>query len=275
MWSRALVEHRLQEWTSQPRQCARGGIGYSWRKWPTAEHCVVSIHPNDKGWSDPETYKLFKDIRDLGWGLVGKQAEWARPGVKVVVLVPPAERRHRDMDRPKSIFTHADLGTRESGDPELRGYGPGHPWYYLLGGRPLRPEEIEPDREWELPADIRLDNLKDPVKRKRRLAEMRKQYEEHLQADIRHYEEVIATGYEVSSYDRSMGYGLETSIYLCHNHIWSSKAWLAAINRELAKANPLLGNDDPVEPCEIPQLAIPVRETCKPVPQVKGQLSLF
>lgn len=183
------------------------------------------------------------------------------------------------MDRPGPIFAHAELGDREPSDPELRGYGPGHPWYYLLGGRPLRPEEIELDREWELPSDIKLDRLKDPDKRRKRLVEMRKDYEERLQADIRRYEEVTTPGYEVSSYDRSLGYGLETSLFLCHNHIWSSKAWLAAINRELdrelARANPLLGTDRMETLLEEPQPAIPVRETIKPVSQAREQLRLF
>ena len=36
-------------------------------------------------------------------------------------------------------FAVWDLGslTLEPDDPALRGYDPGHPWYYILGGRPL------------------------------------------------------------------------------------------------------------------------------------------
>jgi hypothetical protein len=281
MWSKTIVENLLSEWLRKPYQCARGGLCYSWRKWGSGD-CVTSIRPNDRGWHDPATYKLFAEIRDLGWGLVVKQAVLARMGIKEVVLIPPSERRYRDMDRPKAIFNHADLGTREPADPELRGYDPGHPWFYILGGRPLRPEEIEPDREWELPSDVKLDRLKDPDKRRKRLLEMRKDYEERLQADIRRYQQVVTPGYEVNSYDRSMGYGLETSLFLCHNHILSDKMWLAAINqelnRELAKASPLLGADSRVEPHgEISHPAIPVRETSKPKAQPKEpmQLRLF
>jgi hypothetical protein len=183
------------------------------------------------------------------------------------------------MDRPGPIFDHADLGTREPGDPELRGYDPFHPWYYLLGGRLLRPEEIEPDRQWELPHDAKLENLKDPAKRKKRLLELRRDYGQRLQADISRYEEVVSPGYQVSSYDRSMGYGLETSVQLCHNHIWSTKAWLAAINRELGqelrKANPLLGTERVETLLEELQPAIPLQETHKPVPQARQQLRLF
>jgi hypothetical protein len=235
MWSKPMVENLLRDWLAKPHTCARGGIGYSWRKWERTHQCVVSIHPNAMGWSDPATFKLFADFRDLGWGLTVKQAEWARPGVKEVVLIPPPERRQRDMDRPKPILTHADLGTQEPGDPQLRGYDPGHPWYYLLGGRPLRPEEIEPDREWDLPSDTRLERVKDHIKRKKRLEELRGDYKRRLQQDIERYSEVTSPGYELSAFDRNLGYGLETSIYLCHNHVWASKAWLAAIERELAK----------------------------------------
>ena len=109
------------------------------------------------------------------------------------------------MDRPEAIYDHADLGTREPGDPDLRGYDPGHPWYYLLGGRPLRPEEIEPDCEWELPYDTKLKRLTDPPKRKKRLVELQQEYEQHLRAAIERYEEVVTPGHEVSRYDRSMG----------------------------------------------------------------------
>ncbi len=180
------------------------------------------------------------------------------------------------MDRPNRIFDHADLGTREPNDPELGGRDPGHPWYYLMGGRPLRPEEIEPHREWELPHDTKLDSLKDSSKRKKRLVEMRAEHEKHVQYDIERYLEVVTPGYKVSSCDRMNGYGLETSICLCHNHILANKMWLAAINRELAKTNPLLGTDYQVEPCEVPQPSvITVREAYKPAPQVKEQLRLF
>jgi len=178
------------------------------------------------------------------------------------------------MDRPEPIYSHADLGAREPGDPELRGYDTGHPWYYLLGGRPLRPEEIEPDREWELPHDVKLDRMKDPAKRKKRLLEMQKEYEEGVKRDIERYLEVIAPDYKVESYERKMGYGLETSIYLCYNHVWSSKAWLAAINRELN-----LDTDSCRTSTQIhvePQQAIPVWEPdLRPIPQPKEQLTLF
>lgn len=267
MWSKTTVDNLLSEWLRKPYQCARGGIGYSWRKWKCTPQCVVSLHPNARGWSAPATYKLLADIRNLGWGLVVKQAEWARPGVKEVVLIPPPERRGKDMDRPEAIYDHADLGTREPGDPDLRGYDPGHPWYYLLGGRPLRPEEIEPDCEWELPYDTKLKRLTDPPKRKKRLAELREEYERHLRHDIERYLEVITPGYEVSTSDRHFGYGLETSIYLCHNHILANKMWLVAINRELAKH-------------QLPK-STPIKETSgqewvlTPIPQIKEQLRLF
>ena len=144
------------------------------------------------------------------------------------------------MDRPEPIFNHADLGTREPGDPELRGYDPGHPWYYLLGGRPLRPEEIEPNFEWELPHDVALERLKEPAKRTKRLLDLREDYEKNVQCAIERYKEVISPAHEVSAYDWKMGYGLETAIYLSHNHLLSYQAWLAAINRELAKYQPPL-----------------------------------
>jgi hypothetical protein len=190
----------------------------------------------------------------------------------LVMLIPPHLRGHKDMDRPTPIFDHADLGTREPDDPELMGYEPGHPWYYLLGGRPLRADEIEPDFEWELPHDVRLERLKAPAKREKRLMELCEEYEKSLQKDIERYEEVISPGYEMSKFDRSMGYGLETSIYLCRNHILSRKAWLAAINRELGKYQPSVST-----PSKIALRQGWQRQgwNSSPTPQVKEQLRLF
>ncbi|MFA5111331.1 MAG: hypothetical protein WC443_08005 [Desulfobaccales bacterium] len=272
------IDHLLGDWYSNPSASYRGGLCYA----IDMHGETISICPNDEGWSDPATQKLFKDIRNCGFGLKATNPPLGRreglKNWKYITLVPPGRRQDK-MDWPEPIWSHEQIGTREPGDPELRGYDPGHPWYYLLGGRPLRPEEIEPDREWELPSDIKLNGLKDPAKRRKRLIEMRQEYEKRLQADIERYLQVVTPGYEMSSYDRSMGYGLETSLFLCHNHVWSSKAWLAAINRklglEMTKANPLLGTDGRVEPIEIPQPAIPVRETHKPVPQAREQLRLF
>jgi hypothetical protein len=238
MWSEPTVENLLRECLSKPYQCARGRIGYSWRKWKLTGRCVVTILPSERGWSDPATFKLFADIRALGWGLVVKQHEWARPGIKEVVIIPPPERRSRDMERPGPIFDHATLGTKEPGDPELKGHDPGHPWYYVLGGRPLKLDEIEPDFEWELPSDARLERLKGSAKKVKRLLEMKDEYENRLQRDIERYQEVTNPGFKIGQYDRMLGYGLETTLFLSHNHILSSKAWLAAINRELEKYQP-------------------------------------
>jgi len=249
MWSEVYGENLLREWHNG---CRRGGRGWSGGG-------VETVHPNDQAWNDPATFKLFQDLRAVGWGVVNLRHDIFKCAIRVI---RPRDKRHRDMDRPEPISDHADLGTREPNDPELRGYDPGHPWFYLLGGRPLRPEEIEPDKEWELPHDVKLDRMKDPAKRQRRLMEMQKEHEQALQRDIDRYLEVITPGYA------DEGDRLETSIYLCHNHIWANKAWLAAINRELTKYQ--------APPSPPPKKVIPVWEPdLKPIPQPKEQLTLF
>lgn len=63
-----------------------------------------------------------------------------------------------------------------------------------------------------------------------------------------------------------MGYGLESAIFLRHNHVKASKAWLAAINRELAK----------YQPSALPPLKDTPREWLStPIPQAKQQLGFF
>lgn len=80
--------------------------------------------------------------------------------------------------------------TREPDDPILRGYGPGHHWYYVLGGRPLTENKADFSRNClgttKLP--------KEPDKRKLALLRLKAKAKMELAADIERYEEFVTKG---------------------------------------------------------------------------------
>lgn len=127
-----------------------------------------------------------------------------------------------------------DTLTLEPDNPALRGYDPGHPWYYILGGRPLRVDEIEGNPSSHL---LRLETKKLPKDQKKRaldLLQLKAQAEKALALDIARYEEIVAKGKAtLSRYDILMGYGLETALFLKHNHIHYQKSLLAEIKAQL------------------------------------------
>lgn len=140
-------------------------------------------------------------------------------------------------------FAVWDLGslTLEPDDPALRGYDPGHPWYYILGGRPLRVDEIEGNPSSNF---LRLVTKKLPKDQKNRalaLLRLQAEAEKALAVDRARYEEIVAKGKAaLSRYDILMGYGLETALFLKHNHITYQKSLLAEIKAQLNGPQKLL-----------------------------------
>lgn len=112
-----------------------------------------------------------------------------------------------------------EIGTKEPGDPSLEGWEPSHPSYYKLGGRPLRPDEIEA-------ANFDLDHYVKYSQDKRKygdtLLKAIASYENELEADIQRYENGLNNG------------KVSCSFYLLHNHISASKGHIKATKNELA-----------------------------------------
>jgi hypothetical protein len=140
-------------------------------------------------------------------------------------------------------FVIWDLGalTLEPDDPALRGHDPGHPRYYILGGRPLTVNEIEGNPSSNF---LRLETKKLPKDQKKRalaLLRLKAQAEKALAIDIARYEEIVAKGRAaLSRYDILMSYGLETALFLKHNHISYQKSLLAEIKAQLNGPQKLL-----------------------------------
>lgn len=110
-----------------------------------------------------------------------------------------------------------DLGslTKDPGDPALQGYGPGHPQYYILGGRPLDPEEMAPrktvnDEVWP----------RNPIEREVKIRAFLAAAEAKLEEDIASYNDLRQRGTEaLTPFQRYMEYGLEKAFSLKYAHI--------------------------------------------------------
>jgi N12 class adenine-specific DNA methylase len=109
--------------------------------------------------------------------------------------------------------------------------GPGHPYYYKEGGKPLEVKDIEPAKD----VSIFFDKMpKNPKKKEAYLLKRKAEIQQELDGDIAQYTELVEKGdAAVSEYDKKMGYGKETGLYLKHNHISSNKGKLAFIEEEL------------------------------------------
>ena len=91
---------------------------------------------------------------------------------------------------------------------------------------------------------LRLETKKLPKDQKKRalaLLRLKAQAEKALAVDIARYEEIVAKGKAaLSRYDILMGYGLETALFLKHNHISYQKSLLAEIKAQLNGPQKLL-----------------------------------
>ncbi len=121
----------------------------------------------------------------------------------------------------------------EQSDKNGGGYEPSHPWYYKNGGRVLSVDEIKP-----YPDLVKSEKEKYANKKPEKLQELRKQFQLTLDKDIKRYQELVEKGDDaISDYDKKMGYGIETSLSLKHNHIAYNKSQLQAINELLLNDN--------------------------------------
>ena len=122
------------------------------------------------------------------------------------------------------------------------GYEPGHPWYYVLGGRVLRLKEIRESAEESERGGylseyiIKAAQLAEP-KRSAALREWRESALSKLKADIRVYREVARalTAHRQANANEEPAYAeVHGDIALKRNHLWNDFANLAQIDRFLS-----------------------------------------
>ena len=127
-------------------------------------------------------------------------------------------------------------------------YGPGHPWYYVLGGKPLYPKQIMKAVEHCsyrgcVAADIdRLDSLPEP-KRTRALRAMKEKVLADYRADLSRYREVALALHRSRSRktgeDASLCGDLHVAVSLKHNHLFNDLAHLRVLTQMLDRQRDL------------------------------------
>lgn len=126
-----------------------------------------------------------------------------------------------------------------------RGYCPGHPWFYFLGGRPRRPREIlevtrQSGYEGYAREDIKSADAMAEPKRSEKLRALRQKFRADLIRDISRYRECvrelretvwdIPDGSEVASSGE-----IHTALSLKHNHMANNYAHLILLDELLAQ----------------------------------------
>lgn len=132
---------------------------------------------------------------------------------------------------------------------EKTGYEPGHPWYYLLGGKPLTPKEIleatrhSGYRGYAQERIAALDKLVEP-KRSQSLRAQRDKYRSDLRRDIRRYRACIRELRNTVTIIRDGESPIEwndvyTALSLKHNHMVNNFGHLILLEELLSKQRDL------------------------------------
>ncbi len=134
---------------------------------------------------------------------------------------------------------------------EHRGYNPGHPWYYFLGGRPRRPREIlEATRQSGYQGyareDIKAAHAMAEPKRSETLRTMRDKFKADLVRDISRYRECVRQlrkgDWKIPDGSEVVSSGdIHTALSLKHNHMVNNFAHLILLDELLAKQADLFG----------------------------------
>lgn len=134
-------------------------------------------------------------------------------------------------------------------DIQCGGRGPGHPWYYVLGGAVLPPRAIlERTRARNyrgyMSCEIdRIDRMDEP-KRSEALRSIKDRVLKDYRADLSIYRqcacELHRTRRECQN-DPPECLDIHVSLSLKHNHLWNNLAHLAELDRLLSRQGDLFG----------------------------------
>jgi hypothetical protein len=132
---------------------------------------------------------------------------------------------------------------------KYRGYCPGHPWYYFLGGRPRRPREIlEATRQSGCQGyareDIKAADAMAEPRRSEVLRALRDKFRADLARDISRYRECVRqlrnTVWDIPDGSRVVSSGeIHTALSLKHNHMVNDFAHLISLDELLTKQRDL------------------------------------
>ncbi|NVD26780.1 hypothetical protein HUO14_02530 [Parasphingorhabdus flavimaris] len=129
------------------------------------------------------------------------------------------------------------------------GYGAGHPWYYVLGGKRLSLKEIQLSakasgyRGYRADEIEKADQMNEP-RRSESLRSLREIAKQELGQDVVRYRELAKqlarrrdAGFEDSEEDGCAD--IHTNISLKHNHIYNELAHILVIDELLSKQGDL------------------------------------
>jgi len=132
--------------------------------------------------------------------------------------------------------------------PNETGYCPGHPWYYVLGGKVLSLKQIRFEAEQDnyrgyMPNRLDEIDSKPEPNRSQSLRQLRSKIREDLKRDISRYKELA----NQLRRDRQQGSekagnvceNVHTAISLKHNHLYNDFAILREIETMLTKQRDL------------------------------------
>ncbi|MEZ5896969.1 MAG: hypothetical protein R3C51_11285 [Parvularculaceae bacterium] len=133
--------------------------------------------------------------------------------------------------------------------PKANSYKPGHPWYYFLGGKTLRPKEIlEAVRNASYHgyrSDIGEIEAQPEPKRSQGLRRIRAEILEELRRDLSAYRKYARQLHALRRSGRA-GYDgqaicsdIHTAMSLKHNHLYNDFAHLIRIDDALSKQRDL------------------------------------
>lgn len=125
------------------------------------------------------------------------------------------------------------------------GYSPGHPWYYITGGRPKRLKEIlkatiESGYQGYARDDIKAADAMAEPQRSHKLRTLRQKFETELRRDISRYRECVRTLHQSRNlppdqWQDSICNDVHTALSLKHNHIINGFAHLIMLDELLSQ----------------------------------------
>ena len=140
--------------------------------------------------------------------------------------------------------------SRQQEQNSLKTYSPGHPWFYLLGGRVLTPKEIRESvrasdyKGWRADELKKLEAKAEP-QRSQGLRKLRAIVFAELTDDLSRYRQValgLHRHRRRTAGQELLCHAVHTSASLKHNHLYNDFAHLIAIDDLLAQQPDLFAN---------------------------------
>jgi hypothetical protein len=136
-------------------------------------------------------------------------------------------------------------------DWKIGGYGPGHPWYYVLGGRPLTLKQIRESvmakgYRGYMATNINLIDSKAEPRRSEELRRLRLSFFDNLKHDVSGYRRAARELHRYRENEDREAIpeccdAAHTSVSLKHNHLFNDFAHIILLDELLFRQGDLFG----------------------------------